>query len=173
MFEDAELQDLDDFRDPLSNFDPVIYSTELKRALAEDSISSIQCSPYVTTEANTKVRDAMQILFDLNVSSLLIVQNKKLIGIFTERDILEKVAERLAYVGNIPVRDVMTVNPCVVYECDPAGTALAAIGMAGYRHVPVLNMSEELVGIVSPRRVFEFMEAHFDGPPEYISDSPI
>ena len=47
---------------------------------------------------------------------------------------------RYREVKDLPVREVMTTNPVVLYETDPAGQALSAIAVAGYRHVPVLDI---------------------------------
>ena len=77
---------------------------------------------------------------------------------------LEKVAEQFSKLASRPVREVMTAEPTVVYECDPVGTALAAIAVAGHRHIPVLRVDGTLKGIVSPRRVFDFLEQYFEDP---------
>ena len=153
---------LDAFEDPLSDYEPPEYQCELERALAEESVSAIQSRPYVHVRANAPIRQAVQALHGSHTSSLLVVDDGKVVGIFTERDVLEKVAEQFPKLASHPVREVMTSNPTVVYECDPVGTALAAIAVAGHRHVPVLRVDATLDGIVSPRRVFEFLEKHFE-----------
>lgn len=159
---DKHVADVDDFSDPLSNYEPAVYGSELERSLAEETVDAILSKPYVQIDASTPISIAMQTLHRLNVSSLLVVEAGVLVGIFTERDVLERVSEQYELWEELPVRLVMTAKPLVVYECDPVGTALAAIAAAGYRHVPVLSMSDEIVGIVSPRRVFEFLESRFD-----------
>jgi len=116
-------------------------------------------------ESTATIRRAVHALHGLRVASLLVVDNGRLVGIFTERDVLEKVAERYHELADRPVSEAMTSDPLVVYAGDPAGTALAAIAAAGYRHVPVLNESEEILGIVSPRRVFTFLEGRFEDVP--------
>jgi len=65
---------------------------------------------------------------------------------------------RFDEVKDRPVREVMTSNPVVVYESDPAGAALSAIAVAGFRHVPVVDLNGAVVGVISPRRVFEFLQ---------------
>ena len=100
-------------------------------------------------------------LHDSGVSSLLVVDGDALVGIFTERDVLERVVERYPRISRETVKDFMTTDPTIVYQSDPAAAGAAAIAVAGHRHVPVLDMNEKVVGVVSPRRVFEFMEKHF------------
>jgi len=151
-----------EFVDPMSVYEPAEYPNELERALAEEAVREIQSRPYPEVESTAPIRRAVHALHGLRVASLLVVDEGRLVGIFTERDVLEKVAERYHELADRPVREAMTSDPLVVYGSDPAGTALAAISAAGYRHVPVLSESEEILGIVSPRRVFTFLEQHFE-----------
>jgi CBS domain-containing protein len=150
------------FEDPLSNYEPPKYRSELERTLAEESVSEIQSQPFATIEVTTSVGDAVKTLYETQVSSLLVVSEEKVVGIFTERDVLEKVADKFPELADAPVSDVMTADPMVVYETDPVGAAIAAIAVAGHRHVPVLRVDSTLFGIVSPRRVFQYLEKHFD-----------
>lgn len=150
-----------DFVDPLSDYEPTEYACELERALAEETVATMKVQPFVELSPSTKICDAVKTLHDAQVASALVVdENHKLLGVFTERDVLERVAERYHRVANCPVSDVMTANPTVVYESDPAAAALAAIAIAGHRHVPVLSMDEKVMGLINPRRAFDFVEAH-------------
>jgi CBS domain-containing protein len=159
----AELKHhLGEFEDPLENYEPKEYADALEEALAEETIASIRSKPYAEISPDKPVFGALQALAGLKVASLLVVEDGKLVGVFTERDALERVASRYQEVRQLPVREVMTSNPVVVYESDPAGAALSAIAVAGYRHVPVLDVNDKVVGVISPHRVFEFMQERFE-----------
>jgi CBS domain-containing protein len=149
---------LGDFVDPLSNYEPREYSDALREALAEESVSAIRSRPYAEIAPDKSVYGALQALAGLKVASLLVVEDGRLVGVFTERDVLERVALKGLDTKRMAVRDVMTSNPVVVYETDPAGAALSAIAVAGFRHVPVLDVRNAVVGVISPRRVFEFLQ---------------
>lgn len=159
---DPSHADPDAFEDPLSNFEPVEYASDLHRVLAEEPISEIQSTPCVEVGKESSIRDAIEALDKSKVSSLLVVDGNKLVGIFTERDVLEQVAGQFPKIADSPVLEVMTPNPTVVYESDPVGTAVAAIAVAGHRHVPVLRIDGTVMGIVSPRRVLSYLEQHLD-----------
>ena len=148
---------LGDFVDPLSNYEPREYSDSLREALAEETVSSIRSRPYAEIAPDKSIYGALQALAGLKVASLLVVEDGRLVGVFTERDVLERVALKGLDTKRMAVRDVMTSNPVVVYETDPAGAALSAIAVAGFRHVPVLDVRNAVVGVISPRRVFEFL----------------
>jgi CBS domain-containing protein len=146
------------FEDPLSDYEPVEYLTELERSFAEETVAEIQSTPFFAILSSASIGEAIKSLYSSRVSCLLVVEAGCLVGIFTERDVLERVAEWYPRMVNRPVADVMTTNPTVVYETDPAAAALAAIAVAGHRHVPVLSIDERVLGVISPRRVCEFID---------------
>lgn len=152
-----------DFEDPLSDYEPVEYASELRRALAEETVDAIQVKPFVSILPATTIREAVELLHQSGASSLLVVDHERLVGIFTERDVLERVVECYDRLADMPVSEVMTANPTVVYETDPAAAAVAAIGVAGHRHVPVLCVDDTVLGSLGPRRVLRFMEDHCEG----------
>jgi CBS domain-containing protein len=151
----------DDWEDPLCNYEPREYADALEEALAEELVGDVPSKPYAEIPADKTVYGALQALSGLKVATLLVVEEGQLVGVFTERDVLEKVSTRFGEVKDLPVREVMTTNPIVVYETDPVGRALSAIAAAGYRRVPVLDINEKVVGVISPRRVFSFLQDHF------------
>ncbi len=162
MKKDASQEDLAAFEDPLSDYEPIQYESELHRALAEESADTIESQPFVQVKSSITIRQAIETLHRSKISSLLVVDEGRVVGIFTERDVLEKVAEQYPTLADTAVSEVMTTNPTVVYETDPAAAALAAIAVGGHRHVPVLGVDNTVHGIVSPRRVFDFVQKHYD-----------
>ena len=146
------------FEDPLSNYEPHQYASDIERSLAEGNVGSIQIKPFVQIEPHVSIRKAIEKMQALGVSCLVVTTNGRLEGIFTERDVLERVAEQYPRLADMPVSTVMTGNPTVVYESDPAAAALSAIAIAGHRHVPVLGIDEQVIGVISPRRIFDFLE---------------
>lgn len=156
-----ESPDPKDFQDPLEDFEPVEYGSELERALAEDPTTTMTLQPFAEVTPDTLVHRAVQVLHGLKIASLLVVDDRKLVGIFTERDVLEKIAEKYDSFADTPISEVMTRDPLVVHGDDPTGAAMAAIAAAGYRHVPVVDRQGEVLGIASPRRAFHFFEAEF------------
>jgi CBS domain-containing protein len=85
-----------------------------------------------------------------------------LVGVFSERDVLSKVVLEYDKVKDLPVSEVMTTEPIYVNETDSAVVALSVMALCGYRHVPVVDLNDNVVGIVSPQRVTEFLQKHFN-----------
>jgi CBS domain-containing protein len=147
-----------EFEDPLSNYDPPKYADGLAETLSETAVSAMWLIPFAEVSPEATIQQAVQALAGLGVSSLLVMEHGRLIGIVTERDILARVADQYDALRNQPVRSVMTANPVVVYEDSPCASALSAIAASGYRHVPVLDAQDRVVGMASPRRVFQFLQ---------------
>ncbi len=158
---DSQFPSPEDFQDPLENYEPKTYEDPLEQALAEETVSAIRHEPYVRIPPDTSVQAAVEKLAGLHVACLLVEQEGKLVGVFSDRDVLSRVAEEYDQLKDQPVSEVMTNNPIYVYETDSPAAALAVMAVAGYRHVPVLNLDDQLVGIVSPQRVTAFLHRYF------------
>ena len=97
---------------------------------------------------DTTVYHALEIMVEKNVSSLLVVENEKLSGIFTERDYARKVvlkgkSSKETRIGDIMTEELITVSPAsTVDDCMRLMTGRSI------RHLPVLA-DGNLVGIVS------------------------
>ena len=149
------------FDDQLNDFEQREYSDSLERALSEQPVSDIVSHPVTTVTPDTSIHDAMQRMDMRGISCVMVVEEDHLLGVFTERDVLNKVADKYHELKNHPVNEVMTADPVTVYETDPASAALCVIAVSGLRHVPVLDVDQKLVGVVSPRRVTSFLQDHF------------
>lgn len=150
----------EEFQDPLENYDPKVYDDPLERALAEETVATIQHKPLVTIPPDEPISAAVDRLAGLHVACLLVEDQGRLVGVFSDRDVLDKVSLEYDEIKGRPVSDVMTVDPIYVNEDDSAAAALSVMAVGGFRHVPVLDMDNTLVGIVSPQRVTEFLRRH-------------
>ncbi len=152
----------DDFQDPLENYEPKTYDDVVEQALAEKTVTEIQHAPFTTIAPDTSIASAIEKLAASHIACLLVAEEGKLVGVFTDRDVLDKVALEYDQVKDAPVSNVMAANPVYVYETDPAAAALSVMAVGGYRHVPILDLDDQLVGIVSPQRVTAFLQRHLE-----------
>ena len=133
----------------------------LEVALVEKTVAAIQSQPFAAVTPNTSIADAVSKLADLEIGCLLVAENGKLVGVFSHRDVLDKVADRYEQIKDRPGSEVTSSNPVIVHESDSAAAALHVMAVSGFRHVPVMNLNDEPVGIVSPQRVLGFLQEHF------------
>jgi CBS domain-containing protein len=151
----------DEFEDPLKNFERPTFDDELERSLAEDPVTVMEHTPFEAVTPDTAVETAMRKMVDLEIACLMVVdphQGGKLVGIFSERDILTRVAPEFDRVKDKPIREVMTPDPIVVYETDTPAKALNLMSIGGFRHVPILDVDDKVIGILGPRRVTAYVQ---------------
>ena len=153
--------DPEEFQDPLANYDPKKFDDPLEQALSEETVATIQHVPFESIPPETTVEQAVGKLAGLHIACLLVEREGQLLGVFSDRDVLDKVALAYDRLRNEPVAKVMTNDPIYVYGSDSAAAAVAVMVVAGFRHVPVLDVSGRLAGIVSPQRVTAFLSRHY------------
>lgn len=134
----------------------------LEAAIIEETVEAIQSQPFASVTPDTSIAAAVEQLAKLEIGCLLVAEGKKLVGVFSKRDVLDKVAGRYEEIKNRPVSEVTSSNPIYVYDTDSAAAALHVMAVSGFRHVPVMNVNDELVGIVSPQRVLAFLQERFE-----------
>ncbi len=147
----------DEFEDPLKNYDPPEYEDPLEAALDLETISTLQRQPYAAISPDDTIGQAAEKMAEIEHACLLVTEGEKLVGLFTDRDLLDHAALEYEQLKNQPVRTVMTKDPVYVFESDSIGAALAVMAVSGYRHVPVLKENKTVSGIVTPRRVTQFL----------------
>ncbi len=154
--------DAGEFQDPLEDYSHKTYDDPLEQALADQPVASIQATPFASIPPDTPIQEAIQQLAKLDVACFLVELDGKLVGVFSDRDILDKVALDFEKMKNQPVSEVMTKEPIFVYDTDSSAAVLSVMAVSGYRHVPVLNLEKNIVGIVSPQRVTGFLQQHVE-----------
>src|SRR5690349_551537 len=105
-------------------------------------------SDLLTVEAGDSVVAVAQRMVDRNVGAVLVVEDGRLAGIMTERDLMKAVARGL--VADAIVRDCMTPYPDTIAPDDTIEHAAVLMIHGGYRHLPVVD-GDDLVGILSIR----------------------
>lgn len=101
------------------------------------------------TGPDTSLEDAARAMIAAGVGSLGVVDGPDLVGIITERDLIRATAEG-ALVGG-QVRDWMSPSPDTFSPEDDVSEAAQWLLETGYRHLPVMDDSGELLGIASIR----------------------
>ena len=125
-------------------------------------IAVLTRSPIVLKPSDT-VAEAVRRMADANVGSVVIVDDDmRPIGIFTERDLLVKVCARGLDMESTRLEEVMTRDPMVIGEAESARKALEIMLHFGFRHLPVVDDSGRLVGIVSIRDVSQPLAGEVD-----------
>lgn len=110
----------------------------------------IENQELLTAPADTTVSEAARLMKQRHVGAVMVVEDGKLVGVFTERDALFRVVAEGRDTKTTPLAGVMTHNP---KTCNPDQAFAHALQMmydGGFRHVPVVENGKP-VGIVSVR----------------------
>jgi CBS domain-containing protein len=109
-----------------------------------------------TVSPDSTVYDALELLEDRNLGSLIVTDNGKLIGVFTERDYARKVVLKGRASKETLVKEIMTERPIVVNLHTSIEECMQLMTDKFIRHLPVMS-NGELVGIVSIGDVVKFI----------------
>ena len=102
----------------------------------------------------TTVSKAAKLMAGKNVGAVMVVEDERLVGIFTERDAVVRVMARGRDARATQLADVMTAPPLTVDPDKTFGYALLMMHENGFRHVPVIENGKP-VGIVSARNALD------------------
>jgi CBS domain-containing protein len=105
-------------------------------------------SDLLSVEASMSIVDVSRRMVDRNVGAVLVLDDGRLTGILTERDILRAVARGLG--DDARVADCMTAHPETIGPDDTTQHAVVLMLHGGFRHLPVV-VGDDLVGVVSIR----------------------
>jgi CBS domain-containing protein len=112
--------------------------------------SIIQNRPVLTAESAMTVCDAARLMEQHKTGALLVCEEGRLVGVFTERDALFRVIGAKLDPKTTQLVDVMTCDPQTIAPDKPLGHALHMMYEGGFRNVPVIE-DGRLVGLVSAR----------------------
>ena len=115
------------------------------------AIADVMTFRVVTAGPDDPVRLAIARMLEESVGSVAVCEGERLVGIFTERDVLRLSGEGSDF-AEVRVGDVMTRNPVTLRPDDDVLEAARLMGERKIRHVPVLE-GENLLGMVGIREV--------------------
>ena len=97
----------------------------------------------------TSLLDAIKRMQELNCGSVMITKGAKLIGIFTERDLLVKVVANNLNIQDLKLEDVMNKKVYTANAQDNVYDSMRRMTEGRFRHLPVVDEKGDLVGMVS------------------------
>lgn len=113
-------------------------------------VKHIMVENVVTANSNITVKRAIETLYEKHIGSIVVVDDdEKCVGIFTERDVIRVVAKNAQL--NQPIDKVMTKNVVTIQEETSLDEARRLIVTHRIRHLPVVNQENKLVGLLSVR----------------------
>ncbi|HMC65237.1 MAG TPA: CBS domain-containing protein [Gemmataceae bacterium] len=133
---------------------------DLAKNLKIDSVSRLHPTAPRQVDTHQTVAEAVELMRQEQVGCLLVCAEGRLVGIFTERDLLERVLAPGKPLTT-PVAECMTAHPVVVHPKEPIAAAVRRMEEGGYRHLPVVDEAGRVVGVLSVKRIVHYLVEHF------------
>jgi len=115
----------------------------------------------VSFSPDAMVREVVTAMAKRRFGAVPVVDNGRLVGIFSERDVLVRVVAARKDPETTRLGEVMTANPDTVKSSDAVLHALELMNQHGYRHLPVVD-GDTLVGLVSIRDLYRSVKEQMD-----------
>ncbi len=132
----------------------VAATSAIQESLTRDVVASLAAHAPVEVDANTSLAKAIRQMNSHNIGCVMVTdENDKLVGIFTERDVLVRVAGLVDDLSSATVWAYMTPNPVAVKPDLPIAHALHLMSVYGFRHLPLVDEDNRPTGIISFRDV--------------------
>jgi CBS domain-containing protein len=106
----------------------------------------------ISAQIHQTVLEVARLMVEHNIGAVPVLAQGELIGIFSERDLMNRVVVEGKDPARTPVSEVMTGDPLTVQPSDSLETCMTLMRRHGFRHLPVCSGSE-LRGVVSLRDI--------------------
>ena len=107
----------------------------------------------VSMAADATAFEAACVMAEHHIGAVPVMQDGVLIGIFTERDLVNRVVAAGRQPEQVLLRDAMTLQPMTIAQSQSLSDAVNLMASHQYRHLPVLNDEGALAGMLSCRDV--------------------
>jgi CBS domain-containing protein len=125
------------------------------------TIADVMRSEFIEVAPEDTLGEVAERMTALDVGAVVVKDFGRLIGILTERDLLKAMAARV-HTSEARVRQWMTENPITTTLDTDVDQAARVMLENGFRHLPVLDESGQVAGVVSLRRVVAATQAAAD-----------
>jgi CBS domain-containing protein len=130
---------------------------QIHGAVLSGPIGRIPRRACLLMDPSCSVAEAVRAMNEHHVGCALVVREGRLVGIFTERDVLVNVAGMTRDVVATKIEHVMTADPDTFTDRVPVALALRKMSLEGYRHIPLVDADRRPIGVVAVRDIVRWM----------------
>jgi CBS domain-containing protein len=135
------------------------------KSLLQEPLTNLPVRVLLTLSASDTVTAAMRAMQREHTGCVVVTDDgtreSKLLGIFTERDVLFRIVDRGKNPATLPLGEVMTHDPEVLSVKSTVAYALNKMSVGGFRHIPVVDEEHRPAFVVAVRDIVEFLVAAF------------
>jgi signal-transduction protein with cAMP-binding, CBS, and nucleotidyltransferase domain len=135
-------------------------AVELGQGLSETrTLGEIATQSAVTVDQAATVNETVQLMNKKNVTAVIVTTGAKPVGIFTERDVLKRVATKAIDAKTAPIKQVMTAPLISMPHTTLVGDVLLEMSHRDIRNMPVRDAKGNLVGLVAMPEILQYARA--------------
>lgn len=149
---------------PLTDLDQPKATCPLEDFILEGSLGDMHPKPAIAVPPDTPLEQAVSKLLTTNTGCLLVTKDEKLVGLFSERDLLMRVGLDFERERKSPISEFMTTKLETLSAEDGIVFALNRMVLGDYRHVPITE-SDKPTGVISVRDVLAHLMAQYPEHP--------
>ncbi len=132
----------------------------LREELESQQVRHLDLKSYCLVESGATVREALRRMREEGGRTALIVRDEKLVGIFTERDVMRRVIVSPEKLDG-PVDEVMTTNLVTVLPDTSAADALWLMDDHHFRNLPVVDRQGRVLGDMTYAAIIQYLAARY------------
>jgi CBS domain-containing protein len=138
----------------LAGHDTPQSATTFRGRLLGEHLDALTIAAPETIEASADVNEAIRRMHDKAIDCVLVTEEGRLVGIFTDRDAVVKIAglER----QDRAIATLMTRDPVVLRHDETIAVAINKMAVGGFRHIPIVEGGRP-TGVVTARDVFRHL----------------
>ncbi len=125
-----------------------------------EKITHLDLSEYTVVASSMSVRDVIHKMRTERHNCAFVLKGGKLVGIFTDRDVLKSVVDR-PEVWDGPIDAVMTHGPEVIGSDKPVGDAMNIMETSQVRNIPVQSPDGTIIGNLTHFALIRYLADHF------------
>jgi CBS domain-containing protein len=126
----------------------------------ENKIEDMGLKMPLSVAPTATLAEVLTLMQTKNIGCVLVCDKKKVVGIFTERDVLFRVLGKLLKWESVPVSHVMTPDPLCLRKSDMVAYVMNNMHVRNFRHIPIVNDKHEAVGVISIKDIMSYILDH-------------
>ena len=140
----------------------------IEETLRRERLGSLPLSRPTCVHISTSLEENLRVMQPEGIGAVLVCDGEKLVGIFTERDVLFKVFPEKIDLRQ-PIEKFMTPDPKVLSTEDTLGDAVRLMTESGYRNIPLQDEQGRRAGMITTREIIKYVAESF---PEEVVNLP-
>jgi signal-transduction protein with cAMP-binding, CBS, and nucleotidyltransferase domain len=123
------------------------------------TLAGIATAAVTSVESSVTIQETVKLMAEKSLSAVIVSEAGSPAGIFTERDVLKRVAAQGIDLAQTAIKQVMTAPPIIMPSTTLVGDALAEMYRRDIRNLPVSGSGGEIVGLVSMPDILQYAQA--------------